>query len=349
MGASNLPKLYDRACRGWWEESEKTVIEIWQERGDQWELRWKFQPPSQVWSSGSCSLILAELKLLLPHLLQLSLLQPFPPPSCFICSAAVQSLHQLSTILTLFHKLHAVSRLSALHSFIMAKSIPSMPNEIPDKILSFSSNAERLQARLISRELYAISTVFLFRLKRFYISGETGEKFRNMLAAKHLADHVRDLVIGGPPVRQSKSWKIQTMSLYAKISQLHINSNNFDFKMASDLDDLCKLEHLPGLAIHFGECNDPRSSGEGVRLVAFRRDILARILTPLISSRSIKAPIRNLWIADLPSYDEPSLTTLDGFTNLLRRLRFLKLEIQSGRPMVQTVRPKAWTGPFEAI
>ncbi|CAD6594278.1 MAG: hypothetical protein ASARMPREDX12_008558 [Alectoria sarmentosa] len=142
-----------------------------------------------------------------------------------------------------------------------------------------------------------------------------------MLAAKHLADHVRDLVIGGPP--------------------LHINSNNFDFKMASDLDDLCKLEHLPGLAIHFGECNDPRSSGEGVRLVAFRRDILARILTPLISSRSIKAPIRNLWIADLPSYDEPSLTTLDGFTNLLRRLRFLKLEIQSGRPMVQTVRPKA--------
>lgn len=91
----------------------------------------------------------------------------------------------------------------------MAKPTPSMPNEILDRILGFSSRIEHLQARLDSRELYAISTVNLFRLKRFYPSAETGEKFPQLLSREASSRPCPGLgVIGGPPVRQSESWKI---------------------------------------------------------------------------------------------------------------------------------------------
>lgn len=89
----------------------------------------------------------------------------------------------------------------------MAKPVPSMPNEILDKILSLSSRTELLQARLVSRELCAISSVYLFKHQRFDMNAnaEVVGKFRNILAAQQVVDNVQELEIIGPRVCQPQS------------------------------------------------------------------------------------------------------------------------------------------------
>lgn len=83
----------------------------------------------------------------------------------------------------------------------MAQITPSMPNEILDRILSFSFTEELLQARLASRECYAISTANLFKYEHFDVNAKNAEKFRDILATKHWADSVRQLTVIGPRVR----------------------------------------------------------------------------------------------------------------------------------------------------
>lgn len=86
----------------------------------------------------------------------------------------------------------------------MSQLDQSMPNEILHKILSLSLCKDLLQARSVSRQWCAISTVYLFEHQRFDVTAEVEEGFRSVLAANHLADSVRGLEVNACRVRQAE-------------------------------------------------------------------------------------------------------------------------------------------------
>lgn len=111
-----------------------------------------------------------------------------------------------------------------------------------------------------------------------------------------------------------------------------------EFKMSNIvrdiLQDLSKLEHLCSLLIGFHMSTRTGSNDERERVVAFRRDFLASVLTPLIMSPFLKTRIQHLCISTLQSRNDPTLTNSVGFVDLLRNLRFLKLTIESAEHLM---------------
>ena len=98
--------------------------------------------------------------------------------------------------------------------------------------------------------------------------------------------------------------------------------------MRDVLRDLPKLEHLSSLCINFHSSSRFRSSISRERITAFRTNLLASVLTPLIDSPSTKIRIERLSITPLQSYADPSLTSSVGFVNLLGNILALKLRTQ---------------------
>lgn len=102
----------------------------------------------------------------------------------------------------------------------MAEGMPSLSNEILDNILSHSSKQVLRQTRLVSREMCAISTVYLFHHLHFDVTAETEEdvgSFRNILATKYLVSSVRELSFESPLVSEpqshvSRSWCVRLKS-----------------------------------------------------------------------------------------------------------------------------------------
>ncbi len=102
--------------------------------------------------------------------------------------------------------------------------------------------------------------------------------------------------------------------------------------MRENLHGLCKLEKVSTLAILFEYDVRNRSRDCRQRLIAFRSDLFASVLEPMISAQSAKNGIRKLHITNLQSYCEPSLTHSITFINLLRHLRYLLLRFQNAEP-----------------
>lgn len=94
------------------------------------------------------------------------------------------------------------------------------------------------------------------------------------------------------------------------------------------LRDLPKIENLSSLCISFHGSTRYRNSIGRERILAFRRDFLASVLTPLMDSPFTRAPIECLNITPLQSCADPSLTSSVGFVNLLRNICVLKLRTQ---------------------
>ncbi len=92
----------------------------------------------------------------------------------------------------------------------MAQLLPRLPSEILYHILSFCWLPEIFHARFVSRQFYAISTTYMFGYYHFNMNTKTPEKFRNMLAANHLAECVRELKIYGPRVCWPKTREIRS-------------------------------------------------------------------------------------------------------------------------------------------
>lgn len=87
----------------------------------------------------------------------------------------------------------------------MSKPIPTIPNEVLDHILGFSSREELWQARQVSRKFYAISIAHAFRCVHLYADAEKLEWFHHLLTTSHWANSVRKLVVIGPQVRRPAS------------------------------------------------------------------------------------------------------------------------------------------------
>ena len=216
----------------------------------------------------------------------------------------------------------------------MAKPIPSLPNEIFDKIFSFSTKKELLQARLVSHNFCAICTVYLFKYLTIEVKANKKAKsvraLHGILATKYLAHSIRGLEVNGPGVcqPQRRGFRAWLRMLKPLRPVKHLPSKLTD-TMRDSLDDLRKLERLCALTIRFCE-ESCRHTGCGIpKLIAFRSDMLGSVFTPLLSRRSLETHLEYLCISRLQSRSEPTLTNSAGFVDLLRNLHTLGLSIQT--------------------
>lgn len=100
----------------------------------------------------------------------------------------------------------------------MAQLFPNTPNEILHEILSLCSGEELLQARTVSRQWCAVSTIYLFKHQCFDVTAEVGEGFHSILATNNLADNVRGLEVNACRVRQPE---YREFSLWLDILNVH--------------------------------------------------------------------------------------------------------------------------------
>lgn len=217
----------------------------------------------------------------------------------------------------------------------MAKSNPSMPNEILDKILSLSSSTELLQARLVSHELCAISSFYLFKYQCFDMNANAAvvESFRNVLAREKVVDNVQEVEIIGPLVCQPQFHQFRFRD--ANASQQPWEFGKFGYQLSEmpenikgALRHLDRLRHLSALTVRFEEDYHESLLPRKEKRDIYRNDLLASVLAPLISSRSIQTRIQHLCISNLQNRNTPSMTESVGFIDLLRNLRTLKLTIK---------------------
>lgn len=105
----------------------------------------------------------------------------------------------------------------------MAKPIPTMPNELLDHILSFSSQYALWETRQVSREFHAISITHMFRCTYLDANTKKLERFHKLLTSKPWADSVRELVVIGPQVRPPASGSLTSCFVILKFrSQIPI-------------------------------------------------------------------------------------------------------------------------------
>lgn len=123
------------------------------------------------------------------------------------------------------------------------------------------------------------------------------------------------------------------MLCHTKVSQPDTDLNENEFSMSKIMRDLIrdvpKFEHLSSLCISSHNSIRTCSPLARERVIAFRKDFLASVLTPLMNSPPSKTRIEHLHITPLQSFEDPSLTSSVGFVNLLRNIRSLKLKTQN--------------------
>ena len=216
----------------------------------------------------------------------------------------------------------------------MAQPAPHLPNEILHKIMRFSANKELSQARLVSCQWCAISTVYLFEHQRFNVLGyKKGENvFRNVLMTRHLVKCVQDLVVEVSPVSRPKSRRIN----HGITDLLQRREKALEYELTGTVQDtfhdLYRLDHLSTLNIHFDYDIFYPTVGALEKGISFRRRILTSVLTPLLCLPSIKPPIHSLSIENLQCSNEPKLTDSAWFIDLLRNLRTLALTLSQIGP-----------------